>query len=200
MDPKEIKTRCPSIQHAWRFNQWKQLKTAPLWTFMSASLVYARAAFLRNSCPHIPLQWSTGCYRWSLDSAHMVPRWSQQSLGGHTWVNLSKVKGSLNMANMRVTFSMLCMWLSELISVFLLLHLYFCLLSWVDRCSYQQNIMNPKFVNGFNITSTPLPPWCIIPNTFKLDTSCSTKCFSSKSGSRKQHNLEDKCHNLFFFP
>ena len=27
----------------------------------------------------------------------MVPRWSQQSLGGHTWVNLSKVKGSLNM-------------------------------------------------------------------------------------------------------
>ena len=94
---EEIKTRRRSIQHAWRFNQWEQLKTAPLWTFMSASLVYARAAFLRNSCPHIPLQWSTGCYRWSLDSAHMVPRWSQQSLGGHTWVNLSKVKGSLNM-------------------------------------------------------------------------------------------------------
>ena len=64
---------------------------------MSASIVYARAAFLRNSCAHIPLQWYTGCYRWSLDSAHMVPRWSQQSLGGHTWVNLSKVKGSLNM-------------------------------------------------------------------------------------------------------
>ena len=130
---KEIKTRCPSIQHAWRFNQWQQLKTAPLWTFMSASLVYARAAFLRNSCPHIPLQWSTGCYRWSLDSAHMVPRWSQQSLGGHTWVNLSKVKGSLNNWTwlLRVTFSMLCMWLSKLISVFALLHLYFrWLLSW----------------------------------------------------------------------
>ena len=51
--------------------------------------------------PHIFLfsgaQVVIGCYRWSLDSAHMVPRWSQQSLGGHTWVNLSKVKGSLNM-------------------------------------------------------------------------------------------------------
>ena len=33
------------------------------------------------------LHWGTGCYRWSPDSPHMVPRWSPQSLGGHTWVN-----------------------------------------------------------------------------------------------------------------
>ena len=120
-----------------------------------------------------------------------VPRWSYmgQSQQGQG-VTEHGYKGSLFRC-------FACDWASSILS--LLFFIFISVDCWVDRCSYQQNIMNPKFVNGFNITSTPLPPWCIIPNTFKLDTSCSTKCFSSKSGSRKQHNLEDKYHNLFLF-
>ena len=58
-----------------------------LWACQQLFCFFSRATFLQNSGAHTHLEWDTGCYRWSPDSPHMVPRWSPQSLGGHTWVN-----------------------------------------------------------------------------------------------------------------